>query len=205
VAPIRWLLATCSAPPCGAGDCPAWLAATYHLANLLITACYLAIPGIVLWYWRYRRDGIDPWKLWMVLAFLPAQALSRLSRVDGVPFPLIVALDCLAALVTLNSVGWLPPKIKHLLLLPSRERLHDLNDQLQAKVLGDPGPSPGGAGEERQAARRGRAAPAPGRARVAGREARGPGPDHGDHPQGGVIWWKRRSSPAWPAWALRGP
>jgi hypothetical protein len=134
VTPIRWLLATCSAPPCGAGDCPAWLAATYHLANLLITACYLAIPGIVLWYWRYRRDGIDPWKLWMVLAFLPAQALSRLSRVDGVPFPLIVALDCLAALVTLNSVGWLPPKIKHLLLLPSRERLHDLNDQLQAKV-----------------------------------------------------------------------
>jgi hypothetical protein len=131
---IRWLLATCSEPPCGAGSSPAWLAATYHLANFAITLCYLAIPGIVLWYWRYRRDGIDPMKLWMVLAFLPVQALSRLSRVDGVPFPLIVALDCLAAVVTINSVGWLPPKIKHLLKLPSRQELHDINDALYTKV-----------------------------------------------------------------------
>jgi hypothetical protein len=135
VTPIRWLLATCSAPPCGAGDCPAWLAATYHLANLLITACYLAIPGIVLWYWRYRRDGISPLYLWMVLAFLPAQAMSRLSRIDGVPFPVIVALDVLAAVVTVNSVVWLRPKILHLLKLPSRQQLHDLNAALQVEVL----------------------------------------------------------------------
>jgi hypothetical protein len=131
---VRWLLEIWTKPPCDAGSCSSWLAATYHLANFAITLCYLAIPGIVLWYWRYRRDGIDPWKLWMVLAFLPVQALSRLSRVDGVPFPLIVALDVLAALVTLNSVGWLPPKIKHLLKLPSRQELHDLNDALQTKV-----------------------------------------------------------------------
>jgi hypothetical protein len=98
------------------------------------------------------------------------QALSRLSRVDGVPFPLIVALDCLAAAVTVNSVGWLPPKIKHMLLLPSREELHDLNDALQMKVLQIHTSCIGGAGAERQAARRGRAAPAPGPARVAGGE-----------------------------------
>jgi hypothetical protein len=135
VAPIRWLLAICSAPPCGAGDCPAWLAATYHLANLLITACYLAIPGIVLWYWRYRRDGISPLYLWMVLAFLPAQAMSRLSRVDGVPFPVIVAFDVLAAVVTVNSVAWLRPKILHVLRLPSRDELHRAKDALQSEVM----------------------------------------------------------------------
>jgi hypothetical protein len=131
---IRWVLAACSDPPCGSGPCPAWLAVVYHLANLLITACYLAIPGIVLWYWRYRRDGISSLNLWMVLAFLPVQALSRLSRVDGIPFPLIVTLDVLAALVTVNSVIWLRPKILHILRLPSRQQLHDLNDTLQAKV-----------------------------------------------------------------------
>jgi hypothetical protein len=131
---IRWLLATCSEPPCGAGPCSPWMAVTYHLANLVITVCYLTIPGIVLWYWRYRRDGIDPLKLWMVIAFLPVQAISRLSRVDGVPFLLIVALDVLAAAVTVNSVIWLRPKILHILRLPSRQQLHDLNDALQAKV-----------------------------------------------------------------------
>jgi hypothetical protein len=132
---IRWLLATCSEPPCGAGPCSVWLAATYHLSNLVITVCYLTIPGIVLWYWRYRRDGVSPLKLWMVLAFLPVQALSRLSRIDGIPFPVIVTLDVLAAVVTVNSVVWLRPKILHILRLPSRQQLHDLNDALQAKVL----------------------------------------------------------------------
>jgi hypothetical protein len=132
---VRWLLDACSRPPCGADVCPAWLAATYHFANLAITVCYLAIPGIVLYYWRYRRDGIDPLHLWMVIAFLPAQALSRLSRIDGVPFPVIAVLDVLAAAVTVNSVGWLRPKILHILKLPSRQELHDLNDQLHTKVL----------------------------------------------------------------------
>jgi hypothetical protein len=132
---VRWLLAACSKPPCGADVCPPWLAATYHLANLAITVSYLAIPAIVLYYWRYRRDGIDPLKFWMVLAFLPIQALSRLSRIDGVPFPLIAALDVLAAAVTVNSVAWLRPKILHILKLPSRQELHDLNDALHTKML----------------------------------------------------------------------
>jgi hypothetical protein len=116
------------------GQYPAWLAVLYHLANLAITICYLAIPGIVLYYWRYRRDGIDPLKLWMVLAFLPFQALSRLARIDGIVFPVVVALDVVAAMVTVNSVAWLRPKIIHLLRLPSRQQLHDLNDELYTKV-----------------------------------------------------------------------
>jgi hypothetical protein len=132
---IRWLLETLTTAPRGEGPCPAWLAVLYHLANLVITCCYLAIPGIVLWYWRYRRDGISPLNLWMVLAFLPAQALSRLSRVDGVPFPPIAALDVLAALVTVNSVYWLRPKILHILKLPSRQELHDIAEALQVEAL----------------------------------------------------------------------
>jgi hypothetical protein len=148
---VRWLLDACSRPPCGADVCPAWLAATYHFANLAITVCYLAIPGIVLYYWRYRRDGIDPLHLWMVIAFLPAQALSRLSRIDGVPFPVIAVLDVLAAAVTVNSVAWLRPKILHILKLPSRQELHDLNDRLHTQVLHDRGAAHGGAAEERPA------------------------------------------------------
>jgi hypothetical protein len=135
VSPILRLLDTISTPPRGAGPSPAWLAVLYHLANLVITVCYLAIPGIVLWYWRYRREGISPTSLWMVLAFLPVQALSRLVRVDGIAFPLVATLDVMAAVVTVNSVYWLRPKILHILRLPSRDELHKLNDELQMKVL----------------------------------------------------------------------
>jgi hypothetical protein len=100
---IRRFLEIWTTAPGGVGQYPAWLAVLYHLANLAITICYLAIPGIVLYYWRYRRDGIDP-------------------------------LDVVAAMVTVNSVAWLRPKIIHLLRLPSRQQLHDLNDELYTKV-----------------------------------------------------------------------
>jgi hypothetical protein len=132
------LLEVWSEPPCGARPCPAWLVVLYHLANLAITACYLAIPSIVLYYWRYRRDGIAPAKLWMVIAFLPAQALSRLVRIDGfsgIPFCVFAVLDTLAAVVTINSVVWLRPKILHILRLPSRDELHRLNNELHEKML----------------------------------------------------------------------
>jgi hypothetical protein len=128
-------LDTLSTPPRGAGPSSVWLAVLYHLANLVITVCYLAIPSIVLWYWRYRREGISPTALWMVLAFLPIQALSRLVRVDGIAFPLVATLDVVAAIVTVNSVIWLRPKILHILRLPSRDELHRLNNALQNKVL----------------------------------------------------------------------
>jgi hypothetical protein len=131
---IGRLLEILSEPPRGAGPCPKWLVVLYHLANLAITVCYLLIPGIVLWYWRYRREGISPTKLWLVLAFLPVQALSRLVRVDGIAFPLVATLDVLAAAVTVNSVVWLRPKILHVLRLPSRDELHRLNNALQNKV-----------------------------------------------------------------------
>jgi hypothetical protein len=132
------LLEIWSTPPPGARPCPGWLVVLFHLSNLVISACYLAIPGIVLYYWRYRRDGVSPVKLWLVIAFLPVQALSRLARVDGfagVPFCLFAILDTVAAIVTVNSVVWLRPKILHVLRLPSREALHDLNDRLQTKVM----------------------------------------------------------------------
>jgi hypothetical protein len=135
VSPILRLLDTLSMPPRGAGPSSVWLAVLYHLANLTITVCYLAIPGIVLYYWRYRREGISPRALWMVLAFLPVQALSRLVRVDGISFRVVATLDVLAAIVTVNSVYWLRPKILHILRLPSRRELHDLNDALQIEVL----------------------------------------------------------------------
>lgn len=132
---ILRFLDTLSTPPHGVGGAaPAWLAVLYHLANLVITVCYLAIPGIVLYYWRYRREGISPVGLWMVLAFLPIQALSRMVRVDGISFRVVATLDVLAAVVTVNSVYWLRPKILHILRLPSRRELHDLNDALQMKV-----------------------------------------------------------------------
>jgi methyl-accepting chemotaxis protein len=115
VSPILRLLDTLSMPPRGAGPSSVWLAVLYHLANLTITVCYLAIPGIVLYYWRYRREGISPRALWMVLAFLPVQALSRLVRVDGISFRVVATLDVLAAIVTVNSVYWLRPKILHIL------------------------------------------------------------------------------------------
>jgi hypothetical protein len=132
------ILEVWSEPPCGARPCPAWLVVLYHLANLAITACYLAIPSIVLYYWRYRRDGISPRRLWLVLAFLPVQALSRVVRIDGfsgVPFCVFAILDSVAAAVTINSTLWLRPKILHILRLPSRDELHKLNGELQAKVL----------------------------------------------------------------------
>jgi hypothetical protein len=132
------ILEVWSEPPCGARPCPAWLVVLYHLANLAITACYLAIPGIVLYYWRYRRDGISPRRLWLVLAFLPVQALSRVVRIDGfsgIPFCVFAVLDSVAAAVTINSTLWLRPKILHILRLPSRDELHKLNGELQAKVL----------------------------------------------------------------------
>lgn len=135
---LRWLFETCSAPPSGGRPCAPWLCWIFHGSNLVISLCYLAIPAMVLWYWRYRRDGISPLKLWMVIAFLPIQALSRLARVDGYggfPFHLYTALDLLAALVTLNSLIWLRPKILHILMLPSRRQMHDLNDRLHVEVL----------------------------------------------------------------------
>jgi hypothetical protein len=128
------LLETWTTAPCGVGQCPAWLAVLYHVSNLVITICYLAIPCIVLYYWRYRRDGISPLNLWMVLAFLPVQAMSRLARIDGIVFPVVVTLDVVAAMVTVNSVAWLRPKILHILRLPSRQQLHDVNDALYTKV-----------------------------------------------------------------------
>jgi hypothetical protein len=135
VSPILRLLDTLSTPPRGAGPGPVWLAVLYHLANLTITVCYLAIPGIVLYYWRYRREGISPRALWMVLAFLPVQALSRLVRVDGISFSVVATLDVLAAIVTVNSVYWLRPKILHILRLPSRDELHRAKDALQSEVM----------------------------------------------------------------------
>lgn len=132
------LLEIWSEPPCGARPCPAWLVVLYHLANLAITACYLAIPAIVLYYWRYRRDGISPRRLWLVLAFLPVQALSRLVRIDGfsgIPFCVFAIVDSVAAAVTINSVVWLRPKILHILRLPSRDELHRINNELHEKML----------------------------------------------------------------------
>lgn len=134
---LEWLLSTEMGPPGPGGRWSPWLSALFHGANLTIALGYAAVPWIILRTWKYRRDGISPLRLWGVMLFLPMQSLSRLARAftaSGAAVRLVTILDVLTAVTVVVSVVSLRPKILHILKLPSRAQIHDLNDRLQAQV-----------------------------------------------------------------------
>jgi hypothetical protein len=135
---FRWLFDTSLDCPGHDGVWVAWLPILFHGSNLIIAACYLAVPVIILTTWKTKREGISRWRLWMVLAFLPAQSASQLAiglGFFGQPYRLITLLDCIAAVAVLTSVLSIRPKILHILKLPSREEIHEINGRLQAEIL----------------------------------------------------------------------
>lgn len=134
---LEWLLSTEMGPPGPAGDWPPWLSVLFHSSNLVIGICYLAVPAIILANWKYRRDGISGLRLWSVLAFLPAQAASRLARVFAIYGPaqrLTAILDFVAAVAAMACILNLRRKILHILRLPSRSQVHELNNRLQVQI-----------------------------------------------------------------------
>lgn len=135
---LRWLLSHEMGCPGERDGWPLWLKVVFHGSNLIIAVSDFAVPAVILYHWKYRREGITSRAIWTVLAYFPVKALSRLVRafeIGGAPWHLAATLDAATAVLSAYAALQLGPFLRHVLLLPSRRQIHDLNDRLQTEVL----------------------------------------------------------------------
>lgn len=120
---------------------PGWsdgLKAIYIASSLAVAVSYLAIPAMLLALYRSKRQELpSPWLLVTFAAFLALSATTYLSDVTvfwWAPYRLYTLLRVLTGVVSLAAASVMPFVVKTLVKLPSREYVHALNNQLQARV-----------------------------------------------------------------------
>lgn len=135
---IAWLTDRSMGSPGPAGDWPTWLSVLFPAANLVIGLADLAIPLIIFANWKYKREGIGRATIWTVLIYFPIKATSRFLRVTelfGPAYHATVIFDGLTAILSLYVDSRLGPFLRHVMMLPSRDEVHELNNRLNVELL----------------------------------------------------------------------
>jgi hypothetical protein len=135
---LSWLLDRSMGQAGPDGRWSPWLSWTFHGSNFVIACTFVAIPLIIAHHWRYKRDGLSTGMFLRGLSFFILQGFSRFLRTAAIlgPFPRLMAItDAVTAVAALYGVWQLSPLIVHILKLPSREEIHDLNGRLNGELL----------------------------------------------------------------------
>lgn len=117
------------------GDWPLWMEYLYIISNILVAIAYFAIPFMAIILWKYKRNDVARgWILIIIAFFIFFCGLTHLADVlvfYWAPYRFYALIDFLTAIFSVLTVIYLPPVILHLLKLPSRELIHQLNNELQ--------------------------------------------------------------------------
>lgn len=119
---------------CGPGWTPA-LAYTYKFSNLVIAISYFSIPAMLVAFWRKRRNDAGGMYILILFAcFIFFCGITHLTDVFVFYWPayrLFTLIYAITAITSFLTACVLPSVILKLLKLPSREVIHNINDQLQ--------------------------------------------------------------------------
>jgi hypothetical protein len=135
---LDWFLRSDLWMPRGScGDWPGPLKYSWFFGNLAIAGAYFLIPFLLIRAWNLRRnDAVTrPDILARFAAFILLCGLTHVAEVAVFYWPayrLYTALLVLTGIVSLDTARILPGVIRHLVLLPSRQAIHDALNLAQA-------------------------------------------------------------------------
>jgi hypothetical protein len=139
--PISWLFDSSlflTRDHCG----PGWthsIQVAYMIANSVIAISYFAIPVEFAILYRSKRQELpQPQVLLLVIGFIFFCGLTHASDVlvfYWAPYRFYTAIFLITALLSLGTALYIPSAIRKIVLLPGREFVHNLNDELQVAIL----------------------------------------------------------------------
>lgn len=124
--------------------CGAWTRAmgwTSQWSDLMLFVAYGAIPLLLLWVWRRRRNDFGPSASFVLLLFVAFIALCGLTHLNSFlafywpAYRWFITVKFVAGLVSLAATGFLWPVAREAVRMPTREQKHALLNQVQRQYL----------------------------------------------------------------------
>lgn len=135
---FEWLFDRSMGLPGPGGRWPPWMTVLFHTSNFVTAMALMFIPLTIAGLMRRKRRGVRPGEWAILLSIFPALAMSRLMRfleIYGPPYNLTTLTDTGSAIVSVWAVSKLPAVAEHIALLPSRNDIHDLREQLNGAIM----------------------------------------------------------------------
>lgn len=117
------------------------MAGTYKFANVLLAVSFFAMPAMMIYFWRKRRNDIThPWILRIFGFFLflcGVNFVNNIAVLHTGPYRYYIVSYFVAGLFGAISVCTLPFVVVGILKLPSRAVVHALNQELGNVILAE--------------------------------------------------------------------
>jgi chemotaxis family two-component system sensor kinase Cph1 len=139
--PVAWLL---DASPfltrdhCGVGW-SSMLQVAYIASNVTIAVAYFVIPVEFAVLYRSKRQELpQPQILLLLIGFILFCGLTHLADVLifwWAPYRLYTLVCLITGVLSIGTAAYLPVAIRRIILMPTREFVHKINDQLHVETL----------------------------------------------------------------------
>ncbi len=111
----------------------------YLLANTVLFVCYASVPIILLAFWSARRNNVaHPWVLILFSVFFIFTGLIHVANIlvlYKLSYKIFTFTYTFTAIIAIPTVCFIPKTVLNILRLPTRDLIHDLNNQVNIMTL----------------------------------------------------------------------